>query len=118
VPAGEGERPPADEWDQLAAANLNTDGLADGARAIPLEVALLHCEQRLGASWVYAPGRWDTADGCVPVRIAWATFTALAMGRALDALTTARGIGLALGSGDAAPRAVEDAFRESYPGEA
>lgn len=73
----------------------------------------MHCEDRLGAAWVYAPGRWNTDDGCVPVRVAWARFMSLGMHRSTDAIDTARGIGLALGGEDgdgAATRAQDDAF--------
>ena len=116
MPAGEGAATaPADEWDALAAQNLDAHGVARDRRAVPLEVALAHCEARLGAAWVYAPGRWPTADGCVPVRVAWATFQFLGMHRAMDALVTARGIGLAFGTEDAGRRAISQAVDEAFP---
>lgn len=58
-------------------------------------MALLHCELRFGSAFAYAPARWGTTDGGPPVRIVWAYFAAVAMGRAMDAMDTARGIGLA-----------------------
>jgi hypothetical protein len=79
-------------------------------------VALLHCEHQLGGAWAYAPGRWETSDGHVPVRIVWATFMALRLGRARDVLDTARGIGLAMGGEDAGKN-IETAFDEAYPGD-
>ena len=51
----------------------------------------------------------------MPVRVVWAYFRALDMGRAIDALTTARGIGLALGSEDTAQRRVEETLNAAYP---
>lgn len=112
------ERSAADkQWDALVALNTDrerVDGAATGRR-IAFDVALLHCELRFGAQFIYAPGRWDTEDGCVPVRVVWAYFAALTMGHALDALTTARGIGLAFGSEEAGERARTAAVDEAYP---
>ena len=112
-----GPAKPVDPWDQLAALNTDTERVngASTGRRVAFEVALLHCELRLGAQFIYAPGRWDTADGCVPVRVVWAYFAALTMGQALDALTTARGIGLAFGSEDAGAKARLAAFDDAYP---
>jgi len=70
---------------------------------------------RFGAAWVYAPGRWDTVDGCVPVRLVWSYFAAISMGRALDAIDTARGIGLALGSEEAGARVRKAIADEAFP---
>jgi hypothetical protein len=78
-------------------------------------VAFLHCEHALGSGWVYAPGRWPTADGCVPVYLVFPYFNALTMGRARDAIDTARGIGLAFGSEEAGDRARDAAFDDAFP---
>lgn len=80
-------------------------------------MALFHCEEILTAAWTHAPGRWDTSDGCVPVRVVWATFRALEMARARRALDLARGIGLALGGGEegAAAHRLAVAFDEAFP---
>lgn len=89
-------------------------------------VALLHCEQRFGGAWVYAPGRWrdgmgdaGTLDGCVPVRVVWAYFAAIQMGRAVDVIDTARGIGLAFGGKEEsdATRVRTETFNEAFPPE-
>ena len=109
---------PNDPWDALARANTAPeclDGPGSGRR-ISLEVALLHCELRYGAAWVYAPGRWPTVDGCVPVRVVWAYFAALAMGRAIDAIDTARGIGLAFAGDESGERLITGVFDDAFPG--
>lgn len=79
------------------------------------DVALLHLELRLGASWYHAPGRWDTSDGCVPIRVVWAWFAALDMARALDALDTSHGIGLAFGADEVGRRARMETFDAAFP---
>jgi hypothetical protein len=105
----------AAKWEALRRANTADDAVDASDRSIGIEVALFHCEDRLGGSWVHAPGRWATSDGCVPARIVWAYFSALSMGRAVDAITTARGIGLAFGGGDEGARARSAIFDEAYP---
>jgi hypothetical protein len=106
----------AAKWEAFRRANTADDAVDADDRTIGIEVALFHVEDRLGGSWVHAPGRWDTSDGCAPVRIVWAYFSALSMGRAVDAITTARGIGLAFGSADAeGARARSEIFDEAYP---
>lgn len=62
----------------------------------------------------YAPLRWGTPDGCMPFRVCWAYFHALDMGRALEALDTARGIGLAFG-GEDGRSAIDDVARTAFP---
>jgi hypothetical protein len=121
VPAGSGRDDSAeiDEWSALIEQNLDKDSVASG-RSVPLEVALMHCEARLGAAWVSAPARWGagprgTLDGCVPVRVVWARFLSLDMHRAVDVMDTTRGIGLAFGGESSAASAretVEAAFPE------
>jgi hypothetical protein len=50
----------------------------------------------------------------VPVRVVWAYFRAIRMQRALFALDTARGIGLAL-SGEDGARAFDATLDEAFP---
>ncbi len=116
MPAGVGAQPTADEddWDRLARQNTDSERVDRDARFLPIEVALLHCEQQLGAAWVYAPGRWGTSDGCVPFRVVWCYFHALDMRRAVTALDTAHGIGLALG-GENAQRSFDAASDQAFP---
>lgn len=81
-------------------------------------MALFHLETTpgLGSSFIYAPGRWNTSDGCVPVRIAWAYFHALTMPQARDALLLAKGIGLAFaGDPKGGVDPVAKAFDDAYP---
>lgn len=63
----------------------------------------------------YAPGRWNTADGCMPVQLMWVYWMALQMGQAADALATAQGIGLALGDGPQAESARTAVFATALP---
>lgn len=121
MPAGPEPDAPAvdDEWDALARANSAPEGVAGGHR-ISLDVALIHCENHLGASWVCAPERWGaepdgTLDGCVPVRVVWARFASLQMGRAISSMDTARGIGLAFG-GQNADKVCQAAIDDAFPG--
>jgi hypothetical protein len=119
VPSGDDEGGPPeaeDEWDALARANTDTERVDGNARPISFDVALLHCELHpaLGAAWIHQPGRWETTDGCVPVRIVWAYFRAIRMQRALFALDTARGIGLAF-AGEEGARVFDAALDEAFP---
>ena len=75
---------------------------------------MLHVEQRYPNSF-YAPGRWTTADGCMPFRVCWAYFSAIRSGSALDALNTARGIGLAFADKKDGRDAAADALAEAFP---
>lgn len=77
-------------------------------------MAFAHCEQQLGAAWVYAPGRWRTSDGCVPFPVVWAYFGTLRMGHAVASMDTARAIGLAFG-GDGGQRAWATVLDEAFP---
>ena len=105
----------ADPWEQLARANTAPESLSGDGRRLSLAVALLHCELRLGASFAYAPARWKTVDGGVPVRIVWAYFAALSLVRATDALDTARGIGIAFGGDEGIRSAADTAIDQAYP---
>ena len=75
---------------------------------------MLHVEQRFPTSF-YAPQRWGTADGCMPFQVCAQYFRAMHAGLALDALTTARGIGLAFGDPDSPHRPHEDAIAQAFP---
>jgi hypothetical protein len=115
VGRGAAEKPPDpdDPWDAIIRAqrfDVNDDA---GAR-IPLEVAMLHVEHRFPHAF-YAPGRWDTADGYIPFRLCWIYFDFLRATLALDALQTARGIGIAFADPDAPRSAGEDAIRDAFP---
>jgi hypothetical protein len=66
-------------------------------------------------SGFYAPGRWPTDDGCMPVQLCWVYWQALQMGQASDALATAQGIGLALGDGHQAEQARTATLRAALP---
>lgn len=123
MPGGrsEAESRPRDEWDALADANTAED-VDDAGRRITLDVALAHCQYAYGASWVCQPARWGagadgTLDGCVPVRIAWASFSFLVAHDAIEALRVARGIGLAFATEDGAARAFQRAQDDAYPDE-
>lgn len=76
---------------------------------------MLHVEQRWPGSF-YAPLRWGTADGCMPFAVCWMYFRAMRAGLALDALTTARGIGLAFGDPGAARKPMDTAIDEAFGG--
>lgn len=118
-------------WEILAAANtlveserVDANGQTITGRSITFDVAFLHCQAWLGASWVYAPGRWGaksalgaegTLDGCVPARVVWAHFSALEMFRSTTALDTARGIGLAFRSEETGRAAILSALDDAYP---
>ncbi|HEY9229345.1 MAG TPA: hypothetical protein VIP11_22040 [Gemmatimonadaceae bacterium] len=121
MPAGSDEGDSADDedgWGALALANTDTERVDGKARRISLDVAFIQCEHQLGGAWVYAPGRWDTSDGCVPVRLVWAYFRALGMARALSAMETAHGIGLAFAGADSAGvRARDETYNDAYPKE-
>lgn len=119
MPAGGEERAPVadDPWDALLDANTapRSVGDDDGTGRITLELALLHCETSgLTGAWTFAPGRWDTADGCVPVRVVWATFAMLSAPRARNVIDTVRGIGLAFG-GEKSADAFEQIQRDAFP---
>jgi hypothetical protein len=65
---------------------------------------------------MYAPGRWDTDDGCVPVRLVWAYFAFIDAARAVDVIDTARGIGLVFG-GDKNANAADKINVDAFPRE-
>ncbi len=120
MPSGEAgdsaEQDTADDpWDELARANTAPESLERNGRRTSLAVALLHCELRLGSAFAYAPERWQTSDGGPPVRIVWAYFGALSMARALDAIDTARGIGIALGGDKTLRSPVDQAIDDAFP---
>jgi hypothetical protein len=64
---------------------------------------------------VYAPRRWGTSDGCVPHTVVWAYFHLLGMGSARASMDTARGIALALGSGDGGVSPWQRTLDEAFP---
>jgi len=51
----------------------------------------------------------------MPYKVCWVFFHFLQAGLALDALTTARGIGLAFADQESGGDAVGDAFTQAYP---
>lgn len=75
----------------------------------------MQCEAHYGGAWYYAPGRWPTDDGFVPYRLLWIYWRAMQSTHAIDALSTARGIGLALGDGEAGAEARRRTLRDAYP---
>jgi hypothetical protein len=89
-------------------------------------VALMHVEDRLGASWVCQKERWGTGssllgdagtlDGFVPVRIAWMRFQSLGMHRAVDVQDLAQAIGVAFAS-ENAERIRNEIDARAYPEE-
>lgn len=76
---------------------------------------MLHVERAFPGSF-YAPRRWGTADGCMPFAVCWCYFRAMRAGLALDALTTARGIGLAFASSDSPRNPTDAAIAEVFGG--
>lgn len=104
-----------DGWDALTAANTRSDGLDAGASLVSLELAVVQCEQRYGAGWYYAPGRWPTDDGFVPFALVAHYWRAIGAEHALDALNTARGIALAFADGDQSEIARKRAVEQAYP---
>lgn len=116
MPGGPADRADiADDWDRLAEQNTDAGGLSRGARAIGLELAFVQCEQIYGAAWAYAPHRWKTDDGFVPFPVCWIYWRALDMRAALDALATARAIGIAFGDGEAAVKARRAVLDDALP---
>jgi hypothetical protein len=75
---------------------------------------MLHVEHRFPHIF-YAPGRWGTADGCMPFRLCLAYFEFMHATLALDALQTARGIGIAFGDPDGPHNAGADAIADAFP---
>jgi hypothetical protein len=69
----------------------------------------------LAVPFMYAPGRWETVDGWMPVKVLWVYWQALQMGHAATALATAHGIGLAMSDGHEAARAREEALATAFP---
>ncbi len=77
---------------------------------------MFHVEQRFPHAF-FAPGRWETADGYMPFGLVWAYFGAMRAGLALDALTMARAIGIALADTKGGEHPADVAIAEAFPRE-
>lgn len=88
------------------------DGVSGGREVVAIETAALAVELK-APDW-YAPARWTTRDGYMPVGAMWVRFQALRMHEAQQALAVARGIGVAL-SGEAGRAMAEQLTAEALP---
>lgn len=62
--------------------------------------------------WYYCPARWHTADGTVPYHLFWLYWSAMTSHFALQELSMARAIGLALAGDEASTRRLQ---QQAFP---
>lgn len=95
----------------------NTAPDSVSGRTITFDLALIHVEHRWPSLFTPSRERWGTSDGIVPGRVVWAYWHAGHAISAREALDTAHGIGLALGSEESGGSARREAFDRAFSSE-
>lgn len=91
---------------------------ARAERGPTLALAMLTCEERLGAGWHFAPSRWNTSDGYAPFATVWLTYEGLMARDAYARMELAAGIALAIGQGPEQQRQIDQTMSRAFPRDA